>query len=98
MMESIFQAIPLIAAAVAPLLVSFIRKRVEIVPDKYVPILLPVVGAAVGILASLAGYDLGNFNAVTADPAMWNSVVTGILSGLASNGVHQIGKQLKKPV
>lgn len=95
-MESIIEAIPLLIAALVPPLLAWVRRRVEIVPDRYIPILLPVAGALVAIGAEFAGFNLGSFDAATADLSAWQTVVTGILSGLAANGVHQIAKQRAK--
>lgn len=95
-MESILEALPLIIAALVPPLLAWVRRKVEIVPDQYIPILLPVAGAVVAIGAEFAGFNLGSFDAATADLSAWQTVVTGILSGLAANGVHQIGKQVRK--
>lgn len=57
--------------------------------DKFIPIIVGVIGGIIGVVAFLTG--MPNFPA--------NDVITaiavGIVSGLASTGVNQIYKQLK---
>ena len=58
--------------------------------DKFIPIIVGVIGGIIGVVAFLTG--MPNFPA--------NDVITaiavGIVSGLASTGINQIYKQLKK--
>lgn len=57
--------------------------------DKFIPIIVGVVGGIVGTVAYLTG--MPNFpadNVITA-------IAVGIVSGLSSTGINQIYKQLK---
>lgn len=97
MLDSIAQALPLIAAALVPPALAFINKWAgDTVPKHLYPILLPIAGAIVAGLSKAAGLDLGDFNPSTASLSMWETVVAGALVGHASIGVHQIKKQLYK--
>ena len=98
MKEVILQTLPLVLAIVVPPVVAFFKSNLLAkVPSKWIPVLLPAVGAALAAAASFAGFDLAGFDAATADSSMWESVVTGILVGAASVGVHQVAVQSKKP-
>lgn len=61
----------------------------EKVKDKYIPVIVGVVG---GILAIPAKYIMTNFPATD----IITAVSVGIMSGLASTGVNQVFKQIKK--
>jgi prepilin signal peptidase PulO-like enzyme (type II secretory pathway) len=64
---------------VACLIVGYIIKTAfDFIPNKYIPTILAVVGAAVNIFVS--GFTI-------------ESVVYGALMGLASTGMHQAFKQ-----
>lgn len=52
-----------------------IKKSLDFIPNKYIPLILAVLGAVVGCVAN-AAIDL-------------NTVVYGSFSGLASTGLHQ---------
>lgn len=94
---ALISALPLIAAAIVPPTIAFINKKVgEYVPRKFYPILLPIAGALVAGTAKALGFDIGEFDASTADLTMWQTVVTGLLVGSASVGLHQIPKQMAK--
>lgn len=61
---------------VACLIVGYvIKKSLDFIPNKYIPLILAVLGAVVGCIASCT-IDL-------------NTVVYGSFSGLASTGLHQ---------
>lgn len=61
---------------VACLIVGYvIKKSLDFIPNKYIPLILAVLGAIVGCVANNA-IDL-------------NTVVYGAFSGLASTGLHQ---------
>ena len=57
--------------------------------DKFIPIIVGVIGGIIGVVAFLTG--MPNF------PANYviTAIAVGIVSGLASTGVNQIYKQLK---
>lgn len=64
---------------IACLIVGYIIKTTfDFVPNKYIPTILAVVGAAVNVLVS--GFTI-------------ESIVYGALMGLASTGLHQAFKQ-----
>lgn len=61
---------------VACLIVGYIIKTsLDFIPNKYIPLILAVLGAAVGCVAN-SSIDL-------------NTIVYGAFSGLASTGLHQ---------
>lgn len=61
---------------VACLIVGYvIKKSLDFIPNKYIPLILAVLGAIVGCVAN-STIDL-------------NTVVYGAFSGLASTGLHQ---------
>lgn len=61
---------------VACLIVGYvIKKSLDFIPNKYIPLILAVLGALVGCVAN-SSIDL-------------NTVVYGAFSGLASTGLHQ---------
>lgn len=61
---------------VACLIVGYvIKKSLDFIPNKYIPLILAVLGATVGCVAN-STIDL-------------NTVVYGAFSGLASTGLHQ---------
>lgn len=62
---------------VACLIVGYVvKKSLDFIPNKYIPLILAVLGAAVGCVAN-ASIDL-------------NTIVYGAFSGLASTGLHQV--------
>lgn len=97
-LDAIVSSIPILAAAAAAWLLSFVRERIApILPDRFIPLVLPVVGAVVSSVAKWGGVDIGDFNPETADLTTWQTAIAGALSGLAMTGLHQIPKQLRKP-
>ncbi|MBR5896259.1 MAG: enolase [Lachnospiraceae bacterium] len=58
--------------------------------DKFIPIIVGVIGGIIGVVAFLTG--MPNFPAKDVITA----IAVGIVSGLASTGINQIYKQLKK--
>lgn len=64
-------------------------KAQERVPDKYIPVIVGIAGAVLGI-AGL--YVIEGFPAAD----VINAAAVGIASGLAAVGINQIGKQLRK--
>jgi len=70
-------------------LIGLLCKAVEFLDDKYIPVIMGVLGAILGIAGWLTTPD---FPAVT-----WLSAVeVGIVSGLAATGINQVYKQLKE--
>lgn len=57
--------------------------------DKYIPIVVGVVGGALGVagLYTMEAFPVDN---------VIDAVAVGIASGLAATGLHQVGKQLTK--
>ena len=57
--------------------------------DKYIPIIVGIVGGALGVagLYTMETFPVDN---------VIDAVAVGIASGLAATGLHQVGKQLTK--
>lgn len=97
-MNEFVAALPLIIAALVPPALAWFRAHVAaLVPSRFIPLLLPIVGGLVSGIAYLVGFDVGDFDPTLADTTAWEAVIIGILTGLSSNGIHQIGRQLRKP-
>ncbi len=96
-MDQLIAAIPLIISAIVPPLVALGRSWfISSVDPKWYPIFLSVGGGLVGALAHLAGVDAAILSAQTTDVSLWQTTLTGVTSGLASVGIHQIYKQQVK--
>lgn len=78
-----------LAIVVICYLVGLGAKTVEGIKDNYIPV---IVGAVGGILGAVGMYVISDFPAHD----IMNAVAVGIVSGLASTGVNQIYKQVKK--
>ena len=63
--------------------------KVSKIDDKYIPVIVGVCGAILGIVAYFCG--------MTGFPAddFLTAIAVGIVSGLASTGINQLYKQLK---
>lgn len=70
-------------------LVGMGAKAVDKVKDNYIPVIVGVVG---GILGAVGMYVIPDFPATD----IMTAVAVGIVSGLASTGVNQVYKQVKK--
>lgn len=70
-------------------LVGVLCKAVSKFPDKFIPVIVGVVG---GIIAIPAMYIMPDFPATD----VISAIAVGITSGLASTGVNQVFKQIKK--
>lgn len=70
-------------------LVGLGAKTVDGVKDNYIPV---IVGAVGGILGAVGMYVIPDFPATD----IMTAIAVGIVSGLASTGVNQIYKQVKK--
>lgn len=77
------------AITVIAYLVGMGCKAVSAIPDKFIPVIVGVVGAILGIVGM---YTMPEFPATD----ILNALAVGIASGLASTGVNQIVKQLKQ--
>lgn len=83
-----FDMIQVIAITVICYLVGMIAKAAPI-EDKWIPCIVGVLG---GILGVVGMFLMPDFPAKD----ILNAVAIGIVSGLASTGAHQLGKQLKE--
>lgn len=96
-MNQFIALIPLLISALVPPVVSFGRSWfLSHVDPKWFPVILPIAGGLVGALAHFVGVDASILSHQTADAQAWETVITGITSGLASIGIHQIYKQQVK--
>ncbi len=78
-----------LAIVVICYLVGLVAKTMDGVKDTYIPV---IVGAAGGILGAVGMYVMPDFPASD----IMTAIAVGIVSGLASTGVNQIFKQVKK--
>ena len=69
-------------------LVGYFCKTFDSIPDKFIPVIVGVVG---GIIAIPAMYIMPDFPATDVITA----ISVGVMSGLASTGANQIYKQIK---
>lgn len=76
------------AIIVIAYLVGMGCKAIDSIPDKFIPVIVGVVGAILGVVGL---YTMADFPADN----ILNALAVGIASGLASTGVNQIVKQLK---
>lgn len=79
------------AITVISYLVGMGCKAADMIPDKYIPVIVGAVGAILGIVGL---YTMPDFPAND----ILNALAVGIASGLASTGVNQIVKQLGQEV
>lgn len=70
-------------------LVGMGAKAVDKIKDNYIPVIVGVVGGALGAVGM---YVIPDFPATD----IMTAVAVGIVSGLASTGVNQVYKQVKK--
>lgn len=78
-----------LAIVVICYLVGLGAKAVDAIKDNYIPV---IVGAVGGILGAVGMYVMPEFPAND----IMTAIAVGIVSGLASTGVNQIYKQVKK--
>lgn len=78
-----------LAIVVICYLVGLGAKAVSGIKDNYIPV---IVGAVGGILGAVGMYVMPEFPAND----IMTAIAVGIVSGLASTGVNQIYKQVKK--
>ena len=77
-----------LAIVVITYLIGIAVKAIKAINDEWIPV---IVGVAGGILGVVGMYVIPDFPAKD----VLNAVAVGIVSGLASTGVHQAYKQLK---
>lgn len=82
-----FEMLQVVAITVICYLIGMIAKATPI-EDKWIPCIVGVLGGVLGVVGMFLMPDF---------PAkdILNAIAIGIVSGLASTGAHQIGKQLK---
>jgi len=71
-------------------LIGMCLKILPAVPDKAIPVLVGICGLILGIVAYIATPE------IMATDNIFDAAAIGIVSGLASTGINQIGKQLTK--
>ena len=76
-----------VAITVIAYLIGMGCKSVEKLDNKYIPVICGLVGAVLGVVGL---HTMADFPAKD----VLNAVAVGIVSGLASTGANQIGKQL----
>lgn len=67
-------------------LVGYGVKQIEGLDNKWIPVIVGIVGAVIGAV--------GYFTGVVPAQNCLDAIVIGIVSGEASTGVHQVYKQL----
>ena len=77
------------AITVIAYLVGMACKAIDKIADKFIPVIVGVVGAILGVVGM---YTMPEFPAQD----ILNAIAVGIASGLASTGVNQIVKQLRQ--
>ena len=82
-----FDMIQVVAITVICYVIGMISKASSI-EDKWIPCIVGVLGGVLGVVGM---YLMPDFPAKD----ILNAIAIGIVSGLASTGAHQIGKQLK---
>lgn len=78
-----------VAIVVICYLAGIAAKLIPVIKDNYIPVVVGIVG---GILGVVGMYVIPDFPAND----VLNAIAVGIVSGLASTGVNQIYKQVKK--
>lgn len=63
--------------------IGFAIKKASFISDKYIPLIMIVLGGISGLLMNGVSYE---------------AVAAGIASGAAATGIHQVYKQLTKEV
>lgn len=77
-----------VAIVVITYLIGYAAKQIPQVKDNYIPVIVGVAGAILGVIGMFVIPDF---------PAndILNAIAVGIVSGLSSTGVNQIYKQVK---
>lgn len=76
------------AITVIAYLVGIAAKNFEKLDDKWIPVIVGVTGAILGVIGYLTGMPEFPANDII------TAIAVGIASGLAATGVNQIAKQL----
>lgn len=85
-----FTQVPtVVAIMVIAYLIGYASKQMPQVKDNVIPIIVGVAGGVLGIVGMfvIPGYPADN---------VLDAIAVGIVSGMASTGVNQIYKQIKK--
>ena len=61
------------------LVVGYVLKKLDFIPDKFIPLIMLI---------------LGGFSGVVVNGFSFEGIVFGMVSGVASTGFHQVFKQL----
>ncbi len=77
-----------VAIVVITYLIGYAAKQIPQVKDNYIPIIVGIAGAILGVIGM---YVIPDFPAND----ILNAIAVGIVSGLSSTGVNQIYKQVK---
>jgi ribonucleotide monophosphatase NagD (HAD superfamily) len=85
----IMQIGTVVSIVVITYLIGIACKQVPKVKDEWIPV---IVGVAGGILGAIGMFVIPDFPAND----IMNAIAVGIVSGLASTGVNQVYKQIKK--
>lgn len=88
-MIDITQMGTVLAIVVITYLIGLAAKTVPNIKDNYIPVIVGICGGILGIVGMKVMPDF---------PAtdILNAIAVGIVSGLASTGVNQVYKQIKK--
>ena len=82
-----FTQVPtVVAIMVITYLIGYASKQIPQVKDNVIPIIVGVAGGVLGMFV-IPGYPANN---------ILDAIAVGIVSGMASTGVNQIYKQIKK--
>ena len=83
--------IPTVAAIVAICYcVGFALKKTEKFKDNYIPVVMIVLGAALGTIAFFCAPEL------IKAPDIISAIAIGFMSGMTATGVNQLYKQIKE--
>lgn len=77
-----------VAIVVITYLIGYASKQIPQVKDNYIPIIVGIAGAILGVIGM---YVIPDYPAND----ILNAIAVGIVSGLSSTGVNQIYKQVK---
>lgn len=83
------EIVPVVSIVVVCYLIGLLCKAVEFFPDKFIPVTAGFIGGLLGVAAFLTIPSFAAENWLMA-------IEIGIASGLASTGVNQVWKQIKK--
>ncbi len=64
---------------VACLCIGYILKKIDFVPDKFIPLIMGILGVTFAFISNGLSFEV---------------FVGGLFSGLASTGLHQVFKQI----